>query len=247
MNCPGGRSTTCATHAGTVPGMRLPLLARHRQVGRPRPLAFAVLEVEELERAAEPNVRLLGPGEGLPDPLAQDQDDTVDAEVIELRSVRKTGAVETRAEVEVMDVNPAASLPAVRFERAVMALAWSAEVLAGRVERVEQRIDDIADQCFEGATQADLIEVETRRARLSMEVARMGIDLRGQMAQGLASLGNEMGALSSSVSSMSKAASTAGRSDDSRHEKPVVDSSYSASDALNRVTPMQELGSLHVR
>lgn len=222
------------------------MLARHRQVGHTRPLAFAVLEVEELERTAEPNVRLLGPGEGLPDSLAHDQDDTADAEVIELRSVRSGGAG-TRAEVEVMDVSPAASLPAVRFERAVMALAWRAEVLAGRVERVEQRIDDIADQCFEGATQSDLIEVETRRARLSMEVARMGIELRGQMAQGLASLGNEMGALASSVSSMSKAAPTAGGGVDNRYETPIVDSGHSTSDALNRVTPMQELGSLHVR
>lgn len=223
------------------------MLARHRQVGHTRPLAFAVLEVEELERTAEPNVRLLGPGEGLPDALADDQDDTADAEVIELRSVRSGGGAGTRAEVEVVGVSPAASLPAVRFERAVMALAWRAEVLAGRVERVEQRIDDIADQCFEGATQADLIEVETRRARLSMEVARMGIELRGQMAQGLASLGNEMGALASSVSSMSKAAPAAGGGVDSRYETPVVDSNQSTSDALNRVTPMQELSSLHVR
>ncbi len=75
----------------------------------------------------------------------------------------------------------------------------------------------------------------------------MGIELRGQMAQGLASLGNEMGALASSVSSMSKAAPTAGGRVDSHHETPVVVSSYSASDELNRVTPMQELGSLHLR
>ena len=108
---------------------------------------------------------MLGPGEGLPDALVDDQDDdTADAEVIQLAAcvvVRRRN----EGEVEVVGVSPAASLPAGRFERSHGGelLRWS------RSSAVEQRIDDIADQCFEGATQADLIEVETRRVCVSME------------------------------------------------------------------------------
>lgn len=221
--------------------MRFPLLMHRRPVGRPRPLAFPILELEELEQASEPNVRLLAPGEGLPD----DPQEAVDAEVIDLRNARKSAIAAPDAgvdagagvEVEVVEMNPGAALPAVRFERAVMALAWRAEVLASRVERVEQRIDGIADQCFESATQSDLIEVETRRARLSMEVARMGIELRGQMEQGLASLGHEMGALASAVSNAAIANAGSGNG---HHENPGA----THISALSRVTPMDELGAI---
>lgn len=83
-------------------------------------------------------------------------------------------------------------LPALRFERAVFALAHRTEILADRFERMEQRLETIVDQLFEGATQIDLLDLEARRARLAAEVARMNVELRAELDQGLSKLTKDM-------------------------------------------------------
>lgn len=88
-----------------------------------------------------------------------------------------------------------AHLPAVRFERAVIALAARSEVLAGQVLRLEGRIDHLAERLFDAATQSDLIEIESRRARLAAEVARLSVELRSELDRGLSRLARQMAAI----------------------------------------------------
>ena len=73
------------------------------------------------------------------------------------------------------------NLPAVRFERAVVALANRSEMIAAHVHRIVTRLDGLADQLFDAANQSDLIELESRRARLAAEVARLAVELRAEL------------------------------------------------------------------
>lgn len=156
-----------------------------------------------LEAALEPgepfeSVRLVPLG-GSADPTDEaGRSDERWAQVIDLRQDRRgTGAdapapeagyrwgdTETRVgspEVEPALPAPYDRLPAVRFERAVTALATRTEILAARLERVEQRIEHVAEYLFDAATQADIIEVESRRARLAAEVARLSVELHAEI------------------------------------------------------------------
>jgi hypothetical protein len=94
--------------------------------------------------------------------------------------------------VEALEQSGARHLPARSVERLVYELALRNEIVAQRVERIERRLDDIADQVFEAATQCDLIELEARRARLAAEVARLAVELRGEIDSGLTRLAREM-------------------------------------------------------
>jgi predicted transcriptional regulator len=98
----------------------------------------------------------------------------------------------TRAGTEVLPVSAGNALPVPRFERAVVALAARTEVLATTVERMESRLDHIAERLFDAASQSDLIELEARRARLAAEVSRMSVELRAELDRRLGELARAM-------------------------------------------------------
>jgi trehalose-6-phosphatase len=83
----------------------------------------------------------------------------------------------------------AASLPAVRTERALVALAVHAQQIEQRLERMEARIDrtreeivaEARDHALEAVTQDDLLEVQVHSAKLAAEVSRLAVELRAQI------------------------------------------------------------------
>lgn len=70
-----------------------------------------------------------------------------------------------------------------RLERALVALAVHAQQLDTRLERIERRLDGEADALIDLPTQADVIEVQVHSARVAAEVARVAVELRGQIDQ----------------------------------------------------------------
>ena len=103
---------------------------------------------------------------------------------------RRAGNAELAADVvvEVPAEQPAA-LPAVRAERALVALAVHAQQLDERLARVEQglgaRVADLEeraiDRGLDAATQDDLIEVQLHSARVSAELSRVAVELRARI------------------------------------------------------------------
>lgn len=76
-----------------------------------------------------------------------------------------------------------AGLPAVRAERALVALAVHAQQLDGRLERMEQRLDELAasDPGLELPTHDDLLEVRLHSARVSAELARVAVEMQARI------------------------------------------------------------------
>jgi hypothetical protein len=83
----------------------------------------------------------------------------------------------------------ATGLPAVRAERALLALAVHAEQLDGRLARIEARMD-AADaeaaataeaQALENATHDELLEVRLHSARVAAELSRVSVELQGRI------------------------------------------------------------------
>jgi hypothetical protein len=136
------------------------------------------------------------PAPGLDDPMELDEH-----RVLELRRGAGT-AIETApadgepvSTVEMMEQAGARHLPARSMERLVFEIALRNEIVAQRVERIERRLDDMANEVFEAATQFDVIEVEARRARLAAEVARLAVELRAEIDNGLTRMAREMAEL----------------------------------------------------
>ncbi|HVM41371.1 MAG TPA: hypothetical protein VM618_11410 [Acidimicrobiia bacterium] len=86
----------------------------------------------------------------------------------------------------------AGGLPAVRYERAMVALAARTEILAGAIGRIESRIDSLAEQLYDAASQTDIVEVESRRASLAAEVSRLAVELRGELDRRVTELARAM-------------------------------------------------------
>lgn len=228
----------------------LPLRRRGAAVFRRR-TAFPALALEDLEREGRPNVRVIpsgaGTGWGAADPDADDgfdqsAPDDDGALVIELR---EQAHFRGRVIVPTPEAQVASTLvPATRVERALLALAWRSEVLATRVEHVERRLTELADDLFEGATQSDLIEVEARRARLAAEVARMGTELRGALDQQFAHVAQ----VARDLAEVPKiAADHARRAVDARREealRPAANGGGLRYAPLSAVLPLDALGDL---
>ncbi len=81
------------------------------------------------------------------------------------------------------------TLPAPRMERAVLALAARTEVLSSAIERIEGRLSEVSDQFIDVVTHEELIEVESRRARLAAEVSRLSVELKAEMDRRISELG----------------------------------------------------------
>lgn len=68
-----------------------------------------------------------------------------------------------------------------RVERALVVLAAHAQQLDGRLEHIERRLEAVADAQIDVATQDDLLEVRLHSAKLSAELTRMTVELRGEI------------------------------------------------------------------
>lgn len=92
--------------------------------------------------------------------------------------------------VEVMPAYGASdALPAVRFERAVLAVAARTEVLASVVARLHERLEDIDERFVDLVTHEDLVEMESKRARLAAEMARLSVELKAEMDRRVSEVG----------------------------------------------------------
>jgi hypothetical protein len=76
-----------------------------------------------------------------------------------------------------------AGLPAVRAERALIALAVHAQQLDYRLARIEHRFNalEASDPGLEVPTQDDLLEVRLHSARVSAELTQVAVDLRARL------------------------------------------------------------------
>ncbi|HLG01222.1 MAG TPA: hypothetical protein VI916_12170 [Acidimicrobiia bacterium] len=116
-----------------------------------------------------------------------------------MAAARVTCDAADREVVEIMPAYPSpapspttSALPAIRFERAVLAVAARTEVLASVVARLHERIEDLDDRFVDVVTHEDLVEIESRRARLAAEMARLSVELKGEMDRRLSELGRAM-------------------------------------------------------
>jgi hypothetical protein len=74
-----------------------------------------------------------------------------------------------------------AALPALRVERAVLALAVTSYQLEQRLGRMEERLEGLdADLCH-AATHDDLLDSRLHAAKLAGEIARLNVELRGEI------------------------------------------------------------------
>lgn len=80
-------------------------------------------------------------------------------------------------------VEAPAALPAVRTERALVALAVHAQQLDDRLARMESRLDELADAdvTLDAPTHDDLLEVRLHSARVSAELARVAVELQARI------------------------------------------------------------------
>lgn len=76
-----------------------------------------------------------------------------------------------------------AGLPALRAERALVALAVHSQQIDHRLARMEHRLDELAgiDLALEVPTHDDLLEVRVHSARVAAEVSRVAVELRARV------------------------------------------------------------------
>ena len=85
---------------------------------------------------------------------------------------RRTAAIEPAAP---------AGLPAMRMERAVVALAVHAQQLDDRLARMEAKLMELAEVDVTVPTNDDLLEVRLHSARVSAELSRAVVELQGRI------------------------------------------------------------------
>ena len=78
---------------------------------------------------------------------------------------------------------PPASVPALRTERALVALAIHSQQLDDRLARMERRIEDLAadERDLDLPTQDDLLEVRLHSARVSAELTQVAVELQARI------------------------------------------------------------------
>ena len=89
---------------------------------------------------------------------------------------------------------PGTSLPSVRAERVIVAVAARTEMLAGAIERLEGRLEEMGERFVDVVTHGDLVEVDSRRARLAAEVSRLSVELKAELDRRLSDLGRAIAA-----------------------------------------------------
>ena len=68
-----------------------------------------------------------------------------------------------------------------RLERLLIAYAAQAHRCDLRLERLERRLDDVAEAADGLPNHADLLEVRLHSARVAAELARVAVEVRGEM------------------------------------------------------------------
>jgi hypothetical protein len=68
-----------------------------------------------------------------------------------------------------------------RIERVLVTLAVHAAQLDGRLERLERRLDETVEAALDGPSHDDVLEVRLHSARLAAELARVAVELRGEI------------------------------------------------------------------
>ena len=96
---------------------------------------------------------------------------------------------------------PGSGLPAIRLERAIVALASHAAQLSDRIDRLERRVEEAEDTAFaalapggleslarrvedltlEAVAVEEVLELRLSTTRLSSELTRLGIELRTEL------------------------------------------------------------------
>lgn len=80
-----------------------------------------------------------------------------------------------------VDATPAPLVPALRVERALVALAVQAQQLDDRLDHIERRIDALAAAQAEAPTHDDLLDARLHTARVAAELARISVELRAEI------------------------------------------------------------------
>ena len=78
---------------------------------------------------------------------------------------------------------PPAAVPALRTERALVALAIHSQQLDDRLARMEHRIEELTseERDIELPTQDDLLEVRLHSARVSAELTQVAVELQARI------------------------------------------------------------------
>src|SRR2546426_12833017 len=75
----------------------------------------------------------------------------------------------------------ASLVPAVRAERALVALAMPAQQLDHRLDRLERRLEESREATLDLPTHDDVLEVRLHSARVAAELARVTVELRAEI------------------------------------------------------------------
>jgi uncharacterized coiled-coil protein SlyX len=79
-----------------------------------------------------------------------------------------------------------AVVPSQRVERALIAIALQTQRLDDRIDRLERRLADQADMTDALPTHDDVMDVRLHSARVAAELARVAVELRGEIEHRLA-------------------------------------------------------------
>ena len=70
-----------------------------------------------------------------------------------------------------------------KVERALVALVVHAQQIEGRLDRLERRIDEVAEEGLDAPSHNDLLEVRLHSAKVAAELARVTVELKGEIEE----------------------------------------------------------------
>lgn len=79
-------------------------------------------------------------------------------------------------------------LPALRDDAVLARVASRTDALVDAVERIETRVDELDERFVDVVHHADLVEGESRRAKLAAEVSRLSVELKAELDRRLTEL-----------------------------------------------------------
>jgi hypothetical protein len=68
-----------------------------------------------------------------------------------------------------------------RVERALVALVVHAQQIEGRIDKLERRLDEVAESGLDAPTHSDVLEVRMHSAKVAAELARVSVELRAEI------------------------------------------------------------------
>jgi hypothetical protein len=70
-----------------------------------------------------------------------------------------------------------------KVERALVALVVHAQQIEGRLEKLERRIEEVSEDGLDAPSHTDLLEVRMHSAKVAAELARVTVELRGEIEE----------------------------------------------------------------